>query len=89
MSSDAVMMQLSRSPLLDTALAALEREARENPDAAVLWRMIEDLHPFCRNWYMLELCNHYEGCVRSRPALVSVLLKELSTSFPVPISLLH
>ena len=82
-------MPLSRSPLLDTALAALEREARENPDAAVLWRMIEDLPFYCRSWGMLEVLNHFDGCVRSRPALLSVLLKELSAAWPVPKSLLH
>jgi hypothetical protein len=82
-------MPLSRSPLLDTALAALEREARENPDAAVLWRIIEDSPPFCRSWGMLEVCNHFDGCVRSRPALMSVLLKELSAAWPVPLSLLN
>jgi hypothetical protein len=80
---------LSRSPLLDSALAALEREARENPDAAVLWHIIEDLPPFSRSCSMLEACSHFDGCVRSRPALVSVLLKELSAAFPVSKSLLH
>jgi hypothetical protein len=78
-----------RSPLLDAALAALELEAKSNPDAAVLWRIIEDLPPFCRSWSMLEACNHFDGCVRARPALMSVLLKELSAAFPVPLSLLH
>ena len=81
------MMQ--RSPLLDTALAALEREARENPDAALLWRAIEDLPPFCRRWRILEELNRFDGCVRSRPALMSVLLYELSAAFPVPRSLLQ
>jgi hypothetical protein len=80
---------MNRSPLLDTALAALKQEAESNPDAAALWRIIEDVRPFCRSWGMLEACNHFDGCVRSRPALISVLLKELSAGFPVPLSLLH
>ena len=82
---------LHRSPLLEAALAALEREARENPDAARLWAIIENIHPFCWSWETLETLNHFhcEGPIRSRPALMSVLLKELSAAFPVPMSLLH
>jgi hypothetical protein len=38
-----------RSPLLEAALAALELEAKTNPDAALLLRMIEDVSPFCRS----------------------------------------
>jgi hypothetical protein len=78
-----------RSPLLEAALAALELEAKTNPDAALLLRMIEDVNPFCRSWGILEVCNHFDGCVRSRPALISVVLKELSAANPVPLSLLH
>jgi hypothetical protein len=77
------------SPLLDMALVALEREALDNPDAARLLEIIEALHPFSRSWGMLEALNHFDGCVRSRPALMSVLLKELSAAFPIPVSLLH
>jgi hypothetical protein len=82
-------MSFQRSPLLEAALAALEREARDNPDAAQLWAIIEEIPPFCRSWTMLEELNHFDGCVRSRPALMSVLLKELSAAFPVPLSLLQ
>jgi hypothetical protein len=71
--------------MLEAALAALELEARNNPDAAVLWRIIEGDN----GWGILEACNHFEGCVRSRPALMSVLLKELSAALPVPKSLLQ
>jgi hypothetical protein len=83
------MIPPSRSPLLDRALAALELEAKSNPDAALLLRMIEDVNPFCCSWGILEVCNHFDGCVRSRPALISVVLKELSAANPVPLSLLH
>jgi hypothetical protein len=77
------------SPLLNSALAALEREARDNPDAARLWAIVEALPIFSRSWVMLEELNHFDGCVKSRPALMSVLLKELSAAWPVPMSLLH
>jgi hypothetical protein len=83
------MIPPSRSPLRDRALAALELEAKSNPDAAALLRIFEDSPPFCRSWFMLEACNHFDGCVRSRPALISVLLKELSAANPVPLSLLQ
>jgi hypothetical protein len=39
--------------------------------------------------HAIEICDHFNGCVRSRPALVSVLLKELSAAFPVSKSLLQ
>ena len=73
------------------ALAALENEARKNPDAARLLAIIEDLPPYCRSWEMLELLNHYdcEGPIRSRPMIMSVLLRELSAAFPVPLSMLN
>jgi hypothetical protein len=78
------------SPLLAAALAALEQEARSSPDAARLWAIIGETHPYlCCGWFMLEELNHFDGCVRSRPALMAVLLKELSAAFPVPLSLLH
>jgi hypothetical protein len=82
---------MNRSPLLESALAALEREAQDNPDAARLLEDLESLHPFCWSWAALETLNHFcsEGPIRSRPVLMSVLLRELSAAFPVPLSLLH
>ena len=77
------------SPLLELALAALEREASDNPDAAELLAIIESFPAFCRSWSTLEALNHFDGCVRSRPALMAVLLRELSAAFPVPRSLLQ
>jgi hypothetical protein len=84
-------MTITGSLLLEGALAALAREAPDNPDAARLLAIIEALPPFCRHWSMLEALNHFdcEDGVKSRPALMSVLLKELSAAFPVPLSLLH
>jgi len=77
------------SPLLNSALAALEREARDNPDAARLWAIVDALPIFSRSWMLLDALNHFDGCVKSRPALMSVLLKELSATFPVPLALLQ
>jgi hypothetical protein len=77
------------SHLLDAALRALEQEARDNPDAAHLWAILHERPGFCQSWIMLEELNHFDGCVRSRPALVSVLLRELSAAFPVPKSLMQ
>jgi hypothetical protein len=37
----------------------------------------------------LDALNNFPGSVRSRPALMAVLLKELSAAFPVPLALLH
>jgi hypothetical protein len=79
----------NRTPLLMSALAVLEREAEDNPDAAHLWMIIEALPPFCQWWAMLGVLNHFDGSVRCRPALNGVLLKELSAAFPVPLALLH
>ena len=81
------MMYGSCSPLLASALAALEREAEENPDAAHLLALIQVL-PWSP-WVRLDVLNNFPGSVRSRPALMAVLLKELSAAFPVPMSLLH
>jgi hypothetical protein len=78
-----------RSPLLMSALAALEREAVDNFDAARLLEILEGLCPLCWGWSALEMLNRFDGRVRSRPALVAVLLRELSAAFPVPRSLLH
>jgi hypothetical protein len=80
---------LRDSPLLVSALTALELEAKTNPDAARLLAIIENLPPFSRSWYMIEALNHFDGCVRSRPALLSVVLRELSAAFPVPMSLMQ
>jgi hypothetical protein len=77
------------SPLLDTALRALEHEASGNPDAARLWEIIRELPIFCQLWFMLDALSNFDGSVNSRPALVSVLLRELSEAHPVPKSLLH
>jgi hypothetical protein len=76
-------------PLLDTALRALEHEASGNPDAAVVWEIIRELPIWSQLWAMLDVLTHFDGCVKSRPALVSVLLRELSAAHPVPKSLLH
>jgi hypothetical protein len=56
-----------------------------------LLEIIEDLPPFCRHWAMLDVLNHFrcDNGVKARPALMGVLLKELSAAFPVPLSLLH
>jgi hypothetical protein len=54
-----------------------------------LWAIVEALPIFSRSWVMLEELNHFDGCVKSRPALMSVLLKELSAAWLVPMSLLH
>jgi hypothetical protein len=80
---------MHRSPLLASALAALEREATDDPDAARLLATIEELPPFCRHWAILDELNRFDGCVKSRPALMSVLLYELSAAFPVPRSMLQ
>src|SRR5262245_28858599 len=87
----ATGMFLTRSPLLECALAALEREAETNPNAARLLSELEELCPMCWSWEALETLNHFccEGPIRSRPALMAVLLKELSAAFPVPRSLLQ
>jgi hypothetical protein len=79
------------SPLLASALAALEREAEHSEDAARLLAIIEEMPGYCRYWTWLEALTHFDcdGPVRSRPVLMSVLLKELSAAFPVPLSLLH
>jgi hypothetical protein len=84
-------MSFIRSPLVDSALAALEREAEDNADAARLLATIEGVPGFCRYWCWLEVLNNFDcdGPIRSRPVLLSVLLKELSAAFPVPLSLLH
>jgi hypothetical protein len=42
------------SPLMTAALAALENEARENPDAARLLTIIEDMHYYQRGWGLLN-----------------------------------
>jgi hypothetical protein len=78
-----------RSPLVMSALAALEREAVDNFDAARLLEILEGLCPLFWTWQALEALNCFDGRVRSRQALVSVLLRELSAAFPVPLSLLH
>jgi len=84
-------MTAHRGPLLEAALAALEREARTNSDAARLWATLEQLPWFSWQWQALEALNHFDcdGPIRSRPALMAALLKELSASFPVPMSLLQ
>ncbi len=69
------------NPLLDDALDALDREGDGNPDAARLVELILKAPP--GHWYMLEVLCHSDGCVKSRPRLVSVLLKQLSDAFPV------
>jgi hypothetical protein len=84
-------MSYHRSPLVASALAALEREAQDNADAARLLATIEEVHGFCCYWCWLEVLNHFDcnGPIRSRPVLLSVLLKELSAVNPVPLSLLQ
>jgi hypothetical protein len=84
-------MSYVRSPLVASALAALEREARHSRDAARLLAIIEEMQGPCCHWYWLEALNHFdcEGPVRARPVLLSVLLKELSAVNPVPLSLLQ
>jgi hypothetical protein len=84
-------MSYVRSPLLASAMAALEREARHSRDAARLLAIIEDTPGFSRHWCWLEVLNHFdcEGPIRARPVLLSVLLKELSAANPVPLSLLQ
>jgi hypothetical protein len=79
------------SPLVASALSALEREAEQNADAARLLAIIEGIHPLCRWFYMLEALNHFDcaGPIRSRPGFMGALLKELSAEFPVPLSLLQ
>jgi hypothetical protein len=79
------------SPLLEAALAALEREARANRDAARLWATLEQLPVYSFSWMALETLNHFccDGPIRSRPALMAVLLKELAAANPVPLSLLQ
>jgi hypothetical protein len=74
-----------------SALAALEREAEDSADAARLLATIEEVRGVCCYWCWLEVLNHFdcEGPIRSRPVLLSVLLKELSAAFPVPLSLLQ
>jgi hypothetical protein len=76
---------------MTAALVALENEARENPDAARLLAIIENMPYYERAWGLLELLNHYicEGPIRSRPMIMSVLLRELSAAFPVPLSMLN
>jgi hypothetical protein len=84
-------MSYVRSPLVASALAALEREAEDNADAARLLAIIEEMQGPCCHWYWLEVLNHFdcEGPIRARPVLLSVLLKELSAVNPVPLSLLQ
>jgi hypothetical protein len=84
-------MSYVRSPLVASALAALEREAQHNADAARLLATIEEVHGFCRYWCWLEVLNHFDcdGPIRPRPVLLSALLKELSAAYPVPLSLLQ
>src|SRR6516225_5880625 len=50
-------MSYVRSPLVASALAALEREAQHNADAARLLATIEEVHGFCRYWCWLEVLN--------------------------------
>ena len=82
-------VRFANKTLRDAALRALEREAGDNPDAATLWAIIHELPVVCQTWHMLEVLSHFDGRVRSRPALISVLLRELSAAFPVPKSLMH
>jgi hypothetical protein len=79
------------SPLLTSALAALEREARDSRDAARLLAVLEELWPYSWRWSALETLNHFycDGAIRSRPALMAVLLMELSAANPVPRTLLQ
>jgi hypothetical protein len=83
------------SPLLDSALAALEREARNSRDAARLLAELERL-PWLCSWRWdpldaLETLNRFycDGAIRARPALMAVLLMELSAANPVPLSLMQ
>jgi hypothetical protein len=80
-------MSYHRSPLVASALAALEREAEHNDDAARLLATIEGVRGVCCYWCWLEVLNHFDcdGPIRSRPVLLSVLLKELSAVNPVPL----
>jgi hypothetical protein len=82
---------LQSRPLLAAAMAALELEARESRDARRLLEILDNLCPWGWGWDALETLNHFqcENGVRSRPALVAVLLLELSAANPVPRSLLH
>jgi hypothetical protein len=84
-------MSFVSSPLVASALAALEREARHSRDAARLLAIIEEMQGPCCHWCWLEALNHFhcEGPIRARPVLLSVLLKELSAVNPVPLSLLQ
>ena len=84
-------MTFVRSPLVASALAALEREAEDNADAARLLATIEGDYGIRCYWCCLEALNHFdcEGPIQSRPVLLSALLKELSAVNPVPLSLLH
>jgi hypothetical protein len=84
-------MSYVRSPLVASALAALAREAEDNDDAARLLAIIEEMQGPCCHWCWLEVLNHFDcdGPIRSRPALLSVLLHELAAANPVPMSLLQ
>ena len=67
------------NPRIDAALDVLDREAQHNPDAA---RLFELLNRDKSYWTMLDICTHFDGCVRARPNLVAILLKHLSDAFP-------
>jgi len=84
-------MYLTHRPLLASAMAALEREAEDNPDAARLLATLEELCPMCWMWSALEALNHFdcEGPIRSQRILLAVLLAELSAAWPVPKSMLQ
>jgi hypothetical protein len=84
-------MNYVRSPLVASALAALEREAEDNADAARLLATIEGERGACCYWCWLEALNHFDcdGPIQSRPVLLSALLRELAAEYPVPLSLLQ
>jgi hypothetical protein len=78
-------------PLITAAMAELEREAIRNREAMHLLELLDDLPIQAWVWGALEtLSNFHQGhAVKTRPVLLAVLLKELSSLYPVPASLLH
>jgi hypothetical protein len=90
---------MTHSPLLTSAMAALERAAETEPEAAQLLAMLESLDECGWYWSALFVLNSfypprplgtfYQRTFDAKMGVMAALLKEMSADCPVPMSLMH